>query len=227
LIDPEGDIYHVMLKLPHDCLRRYLKKMTNYKVEPTTEAILNVATWYRDFHALVSSHISLSKNALYFPWLKNIEVPKSETLLENHAILVSGMSKLLELTSKSPPEKASDLADYANALESQIKCLARKMMQHLQLEEQELPAARRSVAGQRPEMSFESVLRGCVDYLVSSEGLERSELFLALLVSLFESGQWNVSPGIDALIAKLEETLPSGYRARTTQKLRMVDAASA
>ena len=83
-----------------------------------------------------------------------------------HVILVSGMSKLLELTSKSPPEKASDLENYANALESQIKCLARKMMQHLQLEEQELPAARRSVAGQRPEMSFESILRGCVDYLL-------------------------------------------------------------
>ena len=76
-----------MLKLPHDCLRRYLKKMTNYKVEPTTEAILNVATWYHDFHALVSSHISLSKNALYFPWLKNIEVPKSETLVEVNLLL--------------------------------------------------------------------------------------------------------------------------------------------
>ena len=76
-----------MLKLPHDCLRLYLKKMANYKVESTMEAISNVATWYRDFHVLVSSHISLSKNALYFPWLKNIEVPKSETLVEVNLLL--------------------------------------------------------------------------------------------------------------------------------------------
>lgn len=69
-----------MLKLPHDCLRMYLKQMVNYKVEATPQAISKVQLWYSDFHAVVSAHISLSKNGLYFPWLKNVQIMKSDTL---------------------------------------------------------------------------------------------------------------------------------------------------
>ncbi|KAL7550702.1 hypothetical protein ACHAWF_013921, partial [Thalassiosira exigua] len=227
LIDPEGDIdiYYVMLKLPHDCLRMYLKKMVNYKVEGTPEAISKVQLWYPDFHAIVSAHISMSKDGLYFPWLKNVKIPKSDNLKQNHTVLVSGMTTILALTSEGPTkcEGEEKKDDYATELESQINGLASLMMKHLALEEEELPAACRSVAKKGSEMPFEAILRGCIDSLLASGGLEHNELFLSLLVLALEGGQWGVSSGSEALLSELDEKLPPGYRERAIQKLHTLD----
>lgn len=139
------------------------------------------------------------------------------------------MADLLSLTLEGPAAggdgEVDNLAGYATKLESQIKGLARKMMEHLQLEEEELPTARRSVAtkGSGTEMPFEIVLGGCVDSLLASSGLEQNELFLSLLVLVLEAGEWGTSSGSEALLSKLDEKLPSGYRKRAIQKLHTLD----
>ena len=95
MIDANSDdIYYVMLRLSHDALRLYLKRMVNCKIVPSKAGIRHFFEWYPSFYSVVLSHISLSKEGLYFPWMDGLEIPKSSELKENHHILVKGMADI-------------------------------------------------------------------------------------------------------------------------------------
>lgn len=219
MIDANSDdIYYVMLRLPHDALRLYLKRMVNCKIVPSKAGIQHFFEWYPSFYSVVLSHISLSKEGLYFPWMNGLEIPKSSELKENHHILVKGMADIssyisdLKLRKNQLTENGNDCLDVAVDIESKVKKLATSMMSHLALEEVELPIARRSVAkgASYSELSFLHIMQGIADNLLSKN--EGGILFLSLIGRVLETGAWKPCTYTDTFLEDLDKKMPEGWR---------------
>lgn len=221
------DIYYVMLKLPHDALRLYLKRMANCKIVPSKAGIQHFFDWYPTFYNVVLAHISLSKECLYFPWTKALEIPKSSELKENHHILVKGMADISSYISELEPRKnqlmENDYLSVAAEIESKVKGLATKMMSHLALEEVELPDARRSVARGVSciELSFLQIMQGIVENLLSSveTNNEGSVLFLSLIGRVLETGTWKPNNDTDTFLEELDSKMPEGWRKKAIDSI--------
>ena len=113
--------------------------MVNCKILRSKAGIQRFFEWYPSFYSVVLSHISLSKEGLYFPWMNGLEIPKSSELKENHHILVKGMadvsSYISDLDLRKNQLTENDCLDVAVEIESKVKKLATRMMSHLALEE--------------------------------------------------------------------------------------------